>query len=80
MEWVTYKENSEHAVSLGLKRNQYGQKNNMVKLSDDDVKKIKILIRDGVTPYRIHKSYFSHLGIITIYNISQNKTWTHITI
>lgn len=80
LEWVTHKENIVHAVKIGLLRDQKGQKNNMVVLSDDDVIKIKTMLKNGLTYYKIHENFFSHVSIGTIRAIKENRTWTHVQI
>jgi hypothetical protein len=80
LEWCTHQENVSHAVRLGLFRDQNGQKNNMVVLSDDDVIKIKTMLKNGLSCHKIHKHYFSHVSSGAIRAIKENRTWVHIQI
>ena len=78
LEWVTFQENIDHAVLNERQRNQNGENNNMSKLSTEDVTLIKELLNDGVTGYKIHKKYFPHLHVQTIYAIKQGRLWKKI--
>lgn len=78
LEWVTAKENINHAVDNQLQRDQHGVNNNMVKLTEDDVLLIREMIEDGVTAYFIHRNYYPNLHLQTIYAIKQRRIWNHI--
>lgn len=55
-----------------------GEKNVMAKLTEQQVKEIKQLLKNGVKQRKIAKIYNVHFN--TISNIKLGKTWTHITI
>lgn len=79
LEWCTCKENIEHAHKNGLiknKRNQNGEKNNLAKLTDEDVTKVISLIKAG-HPNTTIAELFNVKGN-TISNIRTGHTWKHI--
>ncbi|MCB0448470.1 MAG: NUMOD4 motif-containing HNH endonuclease, partial [Gelidibacter sp.] len=78
LEWVTFKENIEHAVENNRQRNQTGENNNMSKLLKEEVLMIKELLKEGVTAYKIHKEFFPHLHSQTIYAIKQGRLWKEV--
>lgn len=80
LEWCTYKENSIHASSLGLVRDQYGEKNNMSKLTESQVIDIKTKLQQGIPACKIHKYFYSHLHQQVIYGIKQGRIWSQIKI
>lgn len=78
LEWVTPLENIRYNVLEGITRNQLGEKNNMSKLSKEDVLFIRELLNDGLSVYEIHKDYFPILHQQTIYAIKNKRIWNHI--
>lgn len=78
LEWVTVQENIDHAVENQLHRDQNGENNNMVKLTEDDVLLIRNMLGDGITAYSIHRDYYPSLHLQTIYAIKQRRIWNHI--
>ena len=88
LEWLTRRENHMHALKLGLKLHprQYRKRNGKpeprgvdhptAKLSEEQVRDIKYMLRMGIGPTRIA----SALGInrTTINAIKFGVTWTHI--
>lgn len=78
LEWMTPMENTLHAVDNDRQRDQNGENNNMSKLTEKDVLLIRDMLGDGVTAYKIHKEWYPNLGLQTIYNIKQRKTWKQI--
>lgn len=76
LEWCTYKENSNHAVSIGLISPLRGSESHASKLSDKDVGEIKAYLYFN----------FKYAFIMDKYNISQphvsfiknGKMWGHI--
>lgn len=80
LEWCTRLENSKHASQNGLVRNQYGKNNNMNILNENEVKDIKLKIKSGITAYKVHKQFYSHLHQQTIYSIKQEKIWNQIIV
>lgn len=59
LEWCTVSENNQHAYDLGLKKT--GENHSNSKLSNEDVKEIRIL----------RKQNFSQSTIASIYNVSR---------
>jgi hypothetical protein len=80
LEWCTRKENGEHASKYGLVKDQYGIKNGMNVLSEEEVRDIKLKIKSGISAYKVHKYYYSHVHQQTIYHIKQEKIWSQIKV
>lgn len=57
IELVTYKQNSKHAIEIGLKRENGGSTWWKSKLSKDDLNKIVQMQREGVSQYQIAKNF-----------------------
>ena len=74
LEWVTNKENTEHALGLGLIRR--GEELRFSRLSDRDIPIIRRLSRRGLTQKEIAHSY----GVCqqAISNALLGKTWKHM--
>lgn len=77
LEWVTPKENIQHAIRTGL-INHKGVKNSMAKLNNEKVVEIKKRLRDGIP----HKLICTEFGVArnTISCINIGYTWSHIKI
>lgn len=56
-----------------------GSKNGRAKLTEDDVKQIRLLHKNGASNKEIYES-FPQVTSTTIRNIIDNKTWTHVII
>lgn len=81
LEWVTPKENTQHAYKSGLAKpkEQSGEANKMAKLTENDVREILNIYKTEFKPYvEVAKLYNVSRG--TIRNIIQGKTWTHINL
>ena len=79
LEWATNKENISHAIQNGLrkkKRNQNGSKNNLSKLTENDVIEILRLIKQGLRNPEIAVLY--NVKENTISGIRTGKQWKHI--
>ena len=79
LEWCTSKENIAHAIKNGLrvkKRNQNGSKNNLAKLTEQDVIEILRLIKQGKRNPEIAALYGVKEN--TISGIRTGKQWKHI--
>ena len=76
--WVTHKENMQHAFKTGLANNT-GSKNGMSKLTEDQVIKIKRLLSEGVSQYKIAK-IIGGISRSAIMNIKNRNQWKHIKI
>ena len=70
---VFTEENRKKHSSLGRK----GSKNGRSKLKDEDVLKIRSLHKNGVQNTEIYKLY-PQVSKVTIRDIINNKTWTHL--
>jgi len=74
LEWVTYKENDNHARRLGLTG---GEKTNTAKLTNDQVKKIREFYQKGrFTQKELSEIYC--VGIGQIYKIIHRLNWRYL--
>lgn len=73
LEWSTAKENNKHAIDTGLRRKRF-----MAKISIEDVKDVKRMLKSGMTPTEISKNHKASYD--SIYDIKRNKTWKDIEI
>lgn len=76
LEWCTCKENSRHAVDTGLLVNKKGTEVYNSSLSNDDVRKIRILIKNGEKQADIAKKY--NVSHDVIYHIAHNHTYKSV--
>lgn len=76
LEWVSSKENTDHAIKLGLIKNK-GEKGSFSKLKDWMIPKIREMYKSGKYSQRQIGDYFK-VKQTTIYYILSGKTWTHI--
>jgi hypothetical protein len=76
LEWVSHRENSLHAVRLGLISHARGEKHVFSKLTDADVIEIRKLLASKVAP----KVIAARFGVArtTIYGIKSGIAWRHI--
>lgn len=77
LEWVSAKENSEHAVSTGLMKHK-GAGNPMSKLTEEKVIKIKRLFFMGSKTKDLAALFNVSFGAIHL--IVNNKRWRHVAI
>lgn len=76
LEWVTSKENVNHAVKMGL-MNFRGEKHPMSKLKIDQVNEIRNLLKEGkFTQNKIASMYNVTRGCIQ--GIQRNKNWNNL--
>lgn len=76
LEWVTNKENSNHAIYSGLIDNK-GSKNGMSKLTEEEVIDIRNMKHSGM--FNIKEiAYCFKVSETCIYNIINRKRWNHI--
>lgn len=72
LEWCTYGENNDHARDNGLVHN-FGEKHYAAKLSDDDIKEIKVLLSAGAYHREIAEKY--GVGRQQITKIANGQAW-----
>ena len=74
LEWCTKKENTNHAILLGL-MNVNGEKNGQSKLKDNDINEIKLLS----TKFKSSKLAIMYgVSKQSIENIINGKSWKHL--
>jgi len=73
---VTPKQNTNHAVSLGLFPDRRGELNNSSKLTEDDVIKIRKMCEAGKKQVEIAKMFGVSKTVIT--SIKLRKNWKHV--
>lgn len=78
LRWGTAKHNAEDSIKHGTFHytNTIGIKNGRSKLTENDVKEIKLLIKNKVSGVKIAKQFNIHVSVIS--DIKNNKLWTHI--
>lgn len=86
LEWVTNKENANHAINNGLwtkfvssmltTETSQGELNSQAVLQPEDVLDIRELIKQGMRPYKIAKVF--GVSPATIYDIKSRRSWKHI--
>jgi len=77
LEWVTPKQNMEHAVNNGLLKMK-GEQHHFVKLNEIQVREIKLRLKNGECYRKISKDY--PVTQQTIHKIKQGTRWGHIII
>lgn len=79
LEWCTGEENMQHAVKNGLRGDYKGSKNGRHKLNEEQVRDIKIMLRDNKFT---HKEIADAYGVskVTIDCISNGRNWSHVII
>lgn len=75
LEWCTGSENIRHAYKNGL-QSQVGEKNAASKLTNEQVKEIKVKLLNGVSPKEISNSYPIHRT--SVYDIINGRNWSHV--
>ena len=75
LEWCTAKQNTHHAISRGLRRDNTGPNNNTSKLSDEDYNLIKALKKYGFTYKEIAERFSMSRGHIV--KIVNGRSWKH---
>jgi hypothetical protein len=82
LEWVTSKENTRHAMDndrMDWTKACYGEKHGRSKLTEDDVRSIKIHLRDKTkTQVQLAREYNVHTS--NIHFIKTNVNWKHIAV
>jgi len=80
LEWVTAKQNNEHAIKTGLKTPGFigeGEDNPSHKLSESDVERIITLRKEGYKNTEI--SVLTSVNKNTINGILSGQTWHHVS-
>jgi hypothetical protein len=75
LEWCTHAENMSHANKTGLLNNK-GSRNGMAKLKEEDIPKIRELLKSGMSQYKIAVQF--NISRSAIENIKVRGNWAHI--
>jgi len=78
LEWCNNSENQKHAFKIGLENN-IGENNPHHKLTEQEVIKIKLLLKEGILTQQEIANIFG-ISRKTISDIKIGKTWNHIEI
>jgi hypothetical protein len=76
LEWVSHRENLDHAIKNNLTLK--GEENRNSKLKDVDVVKIHSLLQKGITTKELSESY--NVSYSTIDGIRTNRYWKHLNL
>ncbi len=76
LEWVSHRENLDHAIKNNLTLK--GEENRNSKLKDVDVIKIHSLLQKGVTTKELSETY--SVSYSTIHGIRTNRYWKHLNL
>lgn len=76
LEVVTPSQNISHAYKTGLKYQYVGSKSPNSKLKEEQVIKIKEMLKDGLSTRKIAKAF--SVNQMTISHINQGNTWSHL--
>ena len=76
LEWVSHRENLDHAIKNNLILK--GEENRNSKLKDVDVIKIHSLLQKGTTTKELSESY--NVSYSTIDSIRTNRYWKHLNL
>ena len=76
LEWCSASNNQRHAIEHGLINHPRGTNRAFAKLTDDDIRKIRIQISTGITQRLIAREFDVSPSQIT--SIKQGKTWAHV--
>jgi hypothetical protein len=76
LEWVSHRENLDHAIKNNLTLK--GEENRNSKLKDVDVYKIHSLLQKGITTKELSETY--NVSYSTIDGIRTNKYWKHLNL
>ena len=76
LEWSTHKENTAHAITMGLIHHYKGSDSNFAKLTEQQVYEIIGMLSCGVKQRSIAKLF--NLSEACISNIKRGRTWAHL--
>jgi len=78
LEWMTYKENNQHAWEIGLCDGRRGVNNHFSKFSEDCIRKICELLQDGIySRHEIADIVGVKYNIVS--SIVERRDWAHIS-
>lgn len=79
LEWCTDSENIQHAYDTGLFPKRFGANNHFTKLTEQQAREIKLMIRDtSMTVKTIAEAFNVSRG--AIYGIKKGFNWSHLKI
>jgi hypothetical protein len=78
LEWMSAKDNTHHAIKMGLAPSQIGEVNPKAKLTESDVRYIRSLFTKGKRGVResLSKKFGVTKGIIS--RVARRESWKHI--
>lgn len=76
LEWNTRSENLSHAYDTALRIRPHGLSNGRCKLSEDQVRTIRVRAETGESPAKIGKDF--NVTHTTVRNIRKRKIWSHL--
>lgn len=77
LEWVTAKENVDHAVKAGSLKFERGERHMNAKITDQDVREIRLKYKPyKYSRYKLGKEYSVSDGVIKA--IIRGRTWKHV--
>lgn len=76
LEWVTRKQNNDHAISSGLKPPIKGSHHGKSKLNESQVAEIKRLLSSGTSGREIARAF--NISPSTVCHINRSKGWNHV--
>ena len=76
LEWVSHRENLDHAIKNNLTLK--GEENRNSKLKDVDVIKIHSMLQNGITTKELSETY--NVSYSTIDGIRTNRYWKHLNL
>lgn len=79
LEWVTPSQNMLHAYATQLKTN-VGEVNPNARLTEADVKRIRILARQGSTDQQIRDSLNLPVSVACVKSIRTFRSWAHVSV
>ncbi len=77
LEWVTNKENVDHAIKLELRKGFEGINNPKCKLSEKNVIEIRLLLKEGKLNQREIAKIFN-ITYSQVSKIKLNQIWSHV--
>lgn len=67
LEWCSYAENNDHARDTGLVKN-FGENHYKTKLTDEDIRRIRLMLKDGIMHKVIGETFGVSRKVITSIN------------